>query len=142
MHQGVDLLSQHQLLDKLVPLLGGALKSDLNCLVKRLIIRTVAISDVLVDSKLVQKMRRHAVKLGGVSWAQYGLKDVNPPRRGLLGQENRPGVQNTTSMAGTPCREECIRHENQLTNSRSQSAVVVTRAWGTRYAHETEGKER
>jgi len=92
-HQGVDLLAQHQLLSELVPLPVGKLLSGLDCLVECLIIRTVAISEVNPEVKLVQKMRRHAVKLGGVGWAQYGLKDVNHPRVGLPGQDNRLGVQ-------------------------------------------------
>jgi len=140
-HQGVVLLAQHQLLDELVPIPAGKLVSGLYCLAKGLIIRTVAISNDSPEAKLVQKMRRHAVKLGGVGWAQYGLKDVNHSSVGLPGQDNRLGVQYTTSLAGTLCGKECVRHDSQPTNSRSQSSVVVTSARGTRYAHDTEGQD-
>jgi len=82
-------------------------------------------------------MRRHTVKLGGVGWPQYGLKDLNHARVGLLGQHNRLLVQNTTDVVGTLCGKECVCHDNQLTNSRSPSAVVVSIARGARYAHDT-----
>jgi len=86
-------------------------------------------------------MRRHAVKLAGVGWPQYGLKDLNHPHMGLFGQHNRLRVQNTTALVGTLCGKECVWHEKQLTNSRSESAVVVAIARGARYARDTERHE-
>jgi len=81
------------------------------------------------------------VKLGGAGWPQYGLKDFNHQRVGLLGQHNRRAVQNTTALVGALCGKECACHNNQLTNGRSQSTAVVAIARRARYVHDTERKE-
>jgi len=81
------------------------------------------------------------VKLGGAGWPQYGLKDFNRPRVGLLGQHNRRPKQNTTALVGALCGKECACHNKQLTNGRSQSAAVVAIARGARYVQDTESQE-
>jgi len=140
-HQDVSLLAEHHLQNKLSPLPVCKLVGGLECFVKGLFIYTFSISDVPPDAELFQKMRRRAVQLCCVGQALYGLKDVNSPHVGFFGQDSRLGVQYSTSLAGTLCGEQCILHDNELTNSRSQSAVVVTSARGTRHAHDTEGQE-